>query len=137
MKIVIFLVFSTWQLETLLKFFPIPAYRNLTLQCLTEVYVAPQQYWRFLLIIFILFFKCDLFFFFDFTYRWQHFNMGSIMVQSMLTCITYSWFNCRFVGVVLVPYVMLCFFFTFSICFYLSFSSLYLFGFMYNYVGDY
>jgi hypothetical protein len=25
------------QLETLLKFFPVPAYRNLTLQCLTEV----------------------------------------------------------------------------------------------------
>lgn len=28
---------STPQLETLLKFFPVPAYRNLTLQCLTEV----------------------------------------------------------------------------------------------------
>lgn len=26
------------QLETLLKFFPIPSYRNLTLQCLTEVH---------------------------------------------------------------------------------------------------
>jgi len=25
------------QLETLLKFFPVPAYRNLTIQCLTEV----------------------------------------------------------------------------------------------------
>lgn len=26
------------QLETLLKFFPMPQYRNLALQCLTEVY---------------------------------------------------------------------------------------------------
>lgn len=35
--IVIFCYLSTLQLETLLKFFPIPAYRNLTLQCITEV----------------------------------------------------------------------------------------------------
>ncbi|WJX89082.1 hypothetical protein P8452_71103 [Trifolium repens] len=30
-------IFESPLLETLLKFFPVPAYRNLTLQCLTEV----------------------------------------------------------------------------------------------------
>ncbi|KAL5167914.1 Protein EXPORTIN 1A [Glycine soja] len=34
-------IFESPLLETLLKFFPIPAYRNLTLQCLTETILPP------------------------------------------------------------------------------------------------
>lgn len=41
-----------WQLETLLKFFPMPVYRNLTLQCLTEVFVLPLSPSNFLLMFF-------------------------------------------------------------------------------------
>ncbi|XP_054812006.1 protein EXPORTIN 1A isoform X2 [Prosopis cineraria] len=37
-------IFESPLLETLLKFFPIPAYRNLTLQCLTELQVAALQF---------------------------------------------------------------------------------------------
>lgn len=38
-----YLVFFS-QLETLLKFFPSPVYRNLTLQCLTEVFFKLHNY---------------------------------------------------------------------------------------------
>lgn len=81
------------QLETLLKFFPMPSYRNLTLQCLTEVFHNTQ------VDNMVLFALHEQLIITVYVSRLQHWTLGIFIARSMLRCTIFSWYSCRCVSV--------------------------------------
>lgn len=121
------------QLETLFKFFPIPAYRNLTLQCLTEVCCIIRVLMP-LPVIFknITHFWCLQVAALQFGnyYDVQYVKMYNIFMVQLQVC--YVFFP------LMTPYATVCTYYDFvCISFLVCFILFYFFSLAYNFLVDY